>query len=233
MEVAGVRVEGALPGRQGRLVLAYAVLRRHDPLPRDELRFAVWGDDPPRTAEVSLAALLSKLRRALAPVPVDGTRVLLPPAAWVDLEAARDAIHRAESALVRRDHPAAWACAQTSLFVARRGFLPGEDRPWIDEIRAELDLIRARSLEAYAEAALGLGGTEYATAERAATELIGLSPYRESAYRLLMNALAARGNGAEAMRVYDALTRRLRDDLGVNPSAASRALHADLLGRLS
>jgi DNA-binding SARP family transcriptional activator len=111
VEVAGARVEGGLPGRPGRLLLAYAVLRRHDPLPRDELCFAVWGDAPPRTAETSLAALLSKLRRALAPVPVDGTRIVLPPAARVDVEGARDAIHRAESALVRADHPTAWAAA--------------------------------------------------------------------------------------------------------------------------
>jgi SARP family transcriptional regulator, regulator of embCAB operon len=229
VEVAGVRTETAVPGRQGRLLLAYAVLHRHAPLPRDEVCFAIWGDEPPRTVESSLAALLSKLRRVLAPVPVEGTRILLPPSAWVDLEGAREAIHRAESALVRDDHPAAWAAAQTSLFVARRGFLPGEDRPWIDAIRTELETIRARSLEAYAEAALRLGGTEFATAERASRELIGMAPYRESAYRLLMNALVASGNGAEAMRVYDTLIRRLRDDLGVRPSDASRALHADLL----
>jgi DNA-binding SARP family transcriptional activator len=86
-----------------------------------------------------------------------------------------------------------------------------------------------RALEAYAEAALSLGGTELATAERAAKELVGLAPYRESGYRLLMNTLVARGNGAEAMRVYDALLRRLRDDLGVLPSTASQQLHTELL----
>jgi hypothetical protein len=46
-----------------------------------------------------------------------------------------------------------------------------------------------------------------------------------------MRALVARGNDAEAMRVYDSLMRRLRDDLGVRPSHASQALHADLLTR--
>jgi DNA-binding SARP family transcriptional activator len=231
LEVGGDRRESALPGRQGRLLLAYAVVNRHDPLTRDALSFALWGDDPPRTVESSLAALLSKLRKVLTPIPVDGTRIVLPPDAWVDLEGARQAIHRAESALIRRDHVVAWSAAQTSLFVARRGFLPGEDHQWIGEIRAELDTIRLRALETYAGAALHLGGTELATAERASRELVGLAPYRESAYRLLMDALAARGNGGEAIRVYDALLHRLRDDLGVRPSTASRQAHADLLAR--
>ena len=131
VEVAATRKETTLPGRQGRILLAYMVLRRHDPLPRDELSFALWGDQPPRAAESALAALLSKLRRTLAPVPIDGTRIVLPTDAWVDLEAAREAIHRAESALVRGADPVAWAAAQTSLFVARRPFLAGR-RPAMD-----------------------------------------------------------------------------------------------------
>jgi DNA-binding SARP family transcriptional activator len=229
LEIDGERRESGLPGRQGRMLLAYAVLHRHDPLTRDELCFALWGDEPPRATDSALGALLSRLRKAFAPVPVDRTRVVLPPGTWVDLEAAREAIHRAESALVRADLVTAWAAAQTSLFVARRGFLAGEDRPWVDEIRAELQTMRERALEAYADAALRLGGTEIATAERASRELIGLAPYRESAYRLLMNALVAEGNGAEAIRVYDVLMRRLRDDLGVRPSIVSQKLHAELL----
>ncbi len=229
LEIDGDRREPALPGPQGRLLLAYLVLRRHAPPTRDEAGFALWGDTPPRAADQALAALLSKLRRALAPVVIDGLRPVLPEDAWVDLEGARAAIHRAESALVSGDHPAAWAAAQTALFVARRGFLPGEDRPWADQVRYELDGVRLRALESYAGAALCLGGTELATAERASRELVGLAPYRESAYRLLMRALAAGGNGAEALRTYDDLVRRLRDDLGISPSAATRDLHAELL----
>lgn len=229
VEVDGERREGALPGQQGRLLLVYLVLHRLDTVTRDEVTFALWGDAPPRAAEPALGALLSKLRRALAPLAVDGLRVGLPEHAWVDLEGANAAIHRAESALVGADYPGAWAAAQTALFVARRGFLPAEDRAWIDQARHELAGVRLRALEAYAAAALHLDGTERATAERASRELVGLAPYRESAYRLLMRALAAGGNGAEALRVYDGLVRRLRDDLGISPSAATRDLHAELL----
>jgi pentatricopeptide repeat protein len=229
VEINGERRETRLPGQQGRLLLAYAVLRRHESITRDEVTLAIWGDQPPRAADGALAALLSKLRRALAPISIRGLRIELPPDGWVDLEGARAAIHRAESALVAADHPRAWAAAQTALFVARRGFLPDEDRPWVEQVGHELDGLRLRALETYAEAALRLGDTELATAERASRELVGLAPYRDSAYRLLMNALAARGNYAEALRTYDQLRHRLRDDLGADPSPDSQDLHASML----
>ena len=96
---------------------------------------------------------------------------------------------------------------------------------------AELALLHERALEVYADAALHIAGTELATAERASRELCSLAPFRESGYRLLMQALAAKGNDAEALRVYEQLRRRLREELGVDPSEATRAVHLDLLQR--
>jgi len=44
-----------------------------------------------------------------------------------------------------------------------------------------------------------------------------------------MQALTARGNSAEALLVDDQLVQRLRDELGVPPSAETRVLHASIL----
>ena len=63
-----------------------------------------------------------------------------------------------------------------------------------------------------------------------ARQLIERAPYRESGTRLLMEALAARGNRAEALVAFDALRRRLRDDLGSAPSPETQELHRRLLG---
>jgi tetratricopeptide (TPR) repeat protein len=54
-------------------------------------------------------------------------------------------------------------------------------------------------------------------------------PYRESGYVLLMEALAARGNVAEALRVFDTLRTLLRDELGTTPSPETIAAHERLL----
>jgi SARP family transcriptional regulator, regulator of embCAB operon len=118
-----------------------------------------------------------------------------------------------------------------ALFTARRGFLPGEDLPWAEEYRRRLEEIRLAALECYAAVALGVGGSELAPGERSARELVAAAPYRERAHALLMQILAARGNGAEALRVYEALRERLRDDLGAAPAPELRELQAELLRR--
>lgn len=229
MEVDGERRESRLPGPQGRRLFAYLTIRRFDALSRQDLAAALWGEHLPASPEPALNALLSRLRAALAPVTLDGLQLVLPQGAWVDMEAARDAIHRAESSLAQQDWGRAWGASQITLFTARRGFLAGDDLPWIAEIRRELESLHVCALEAYAEASLNVAGTELATAERSARDLVARAPFRESGYRVLMAALAARGNTAEALRVYDRLMRLLSDELGVIPSQQTRTLHAQLL----
>jgi len=219
--VDGERLEDRLPGRQGRLLFAYLVFNRLRTLSRDELVAALWPDG----RDGGLAPLLSKLRRV---VPVEGTRLLLPDA-WVDVEAAADAVHRAESAVAQQNFVRAWAPSQVALFTASRPLLPGEDTPWLDEERRRLGELHLRALEAYAAATLGVGGTELAAAVRAGRELTRREPYRESGWRLLMQALAAEGNVAEALTSYERLRRLLREDLGIAPSAPTLDLYRTLL----
>ena len=78
-------------------------------------------------------------------------------------------------------------------------------------------------------AGLRLGGTQLGSVERAARALIEAEPYRESGYVLLMQALQAQGNIAEALRVFERLRRLLRDELGTAPSPDAIAAHAELL----
>lgn len=232
LELEGRRAEGRLPGRQGRLLFVYLAANRDRPADRAELVYALWGERPPREADAALRVLLSKLRRvlgeALLPAAAE-VQLRLPRVAWIDLEVARDAIHRAESAFALRQWERAWGAAQVAMFTARRGFLPGEEGEWIEELRRELDDLYLRALECYGGASLEIGGTELSAAERCGRELVGRSPYRESGHRLLMRALAAAGNTAEALRAYEELRRRLREELGTAPSAPTRDLHTSLL----
>ncbi len=232
VEVSGERREARLPGRQGRLLLTYLVLRRNGGLSRDRLVEALWPNDPPQAADTAVYALVSKLRTALGPDLVSSrssVQLTLPADSWVDLEAARDGVHRAESALALGEWGRAWGAAQISLFVARRGFLPDEQLEWATPVRRELEEMYVRALETYATAALNLGSTELATAERAARELVVAAPFRESGHRTLMRALAAQGNTAEALVAYESLRVLLRGELGVAPGFETRELHQALL----
>jgi SARP family transcriptional regulator, regulator of embCAB operon len=232
IERAGERLEAGLPGRQGRRCFVYLAAHRARPVPRDELLEAVWTGTQPPAADAALSALASKLRRALGAGALTGRGELclaLPTEAWIDLEAAREAIHHAESAVATRAWAPAWSAAQVTMHTARRGLLPGDEGEWIDELRRELDSLYVRGLEAYGEAALGLGGAELAAAERAGRELAHRAPYREGGHRLLMRALVARGNPAEALAAYEALRVLLRDELGIGPSAPTKELHLAIL----
>ncbi len=231
VERDGQRLDAGLPGRQGRLLFAYLVVNRHRYVPRGEVAEALWREPDPAAVDARLNPLLSKLRRVFGTDAIDGrsTLRLCLRDAWVDLEAAVEAIHRAESAVAQQDWPRAWGPALTALFVAERDFLPGEDAPWIEETRRQLTEIRLRALECYAAAGLGVGGTELVAAARASRQLTRLAPLRESGYRYLMRALAAQGNLAEALDVYGQLSECLRDQLGVSPSPATRELYEALL----
>jgi DNA-binding SARP family transcriptional activator len=117
----------------------------------------------------------------------------------------------------------------TAQFIARRRFLPETDAAWAESWRRRLAETHARALECYATACLELGGPELPGAERGARELLEIAPLREAGHLLLMRALAARGNVAEALAAYESVRVRLREDLGVDPCRALQDTYAHLL----
>lgn len=234
VELESRELTSKLPGGQARVLFTYLTVTRALPSSRDRLIEALWPYRPPAGADNALSALLSRLRSVLGADVLSGRsdiKLCLPHDAWVDLEAAEEAIHRAEAAVAQQDWPRGWGPALIAMFTARRGFLPNEDLPWADTFRQRLTEIHIAALECYAAVGLGVGGSELAPGERAARELIVLAPYREQAHALLMQILSARGNGAEALRVYEHLRRRLRDDLGATPAPELRDLQQQLLTR--
>jgi DNA-binding SARP family transcriptional activator len=234
VELDGRQITPKLPGGQARVLFTYLTVTRSLPASRDRLIEALWPYRAPGGADTALSALLSRLRSVLGAGVLCGRSELslrLAHDAWIDLEAAEEAIHRAEAAVAQEDWPRGWGPSLVAMFTARRGFLPNEDLPWAEEFRARLAEIHVASLECYAAVALGVGGSELAPGERTARELIGLAPYRERGHALLMEILAARGNAAEALRVYERLRQRLGTDLGATPAPELRDLQERLLRR--
>ena len=194
VEIDGRRIDHELPGRQGRTVFAYLVVNRLRAIRRDELVDALWPRTPPAAADTALRALLSKLRRVLPDNMLDGRaalRLSLPRDAFVDLEDARAAIHRAESALALGNCHRAWGASLGPMFTARRGFLPDEDAGWVQDTRHELEALYCARSSATRRPAWASAAPSWPGAERAGHELTKLAPYRESGYRHLMRALAA------------------------------------------
>lgn len=232
VELSGRRVDQAFPGRQGRMLFAYLVVAGTQPVPRDTLVDALWGDSPPAGAGAALSVIISKVRAVVGQPVLHGRASLflkLPEPAYVDVQAAMSAVHAAESSIALQDWRRAWTVSLTAQFVARRRFMPETDAPWAEAWRRRLTDTHARALECYATACLNLGGPELPGAERAARELLEMAPLRETGHLLLMRALAARGNVAEALAAYQRVRVLLRDELGIDPCQALQDTYADLL----
>ncbi len=234
VHVDGREAGDALSGRQGRLLLAYLVANRGEPVRRDELIDVVWQGRLPRAPEASLSSLLTGVRRTLGQDALTGRSVLtltLPADGWIDVEAARDDARAAEAALAGGDPAAALERARAALALIGQPVLAEMAGPWVEQLRAEIAQMRCDLLETATRSAIAVG--ELAAAERLARRLVELEPYRESGYGLLMEALALGGNVAEALLAFDSVRVMLRDELGAPPAPALTALHERLLGQLA
>ena len=229
--IDGLPAESRLPGRQGRLLVAYLAAHRAQPVERTVLTDVLWPEGGAAAAG-ALTVLLSKIRPILAPAEIRGRHTLqlvLPQDSTVDIEVATTSLHSAESAVALREWRRAWPTALAALYISRRRLLAEFEAPWIDEWRGQLDVVYERALACYGEACMGIGGTELPAAERAARRLVTHAPLAEAGHQLLIRALARRGDTAAALVAYDQLRQLLREELGVSPCPATQALHARLL----
>lgn len=233
VRLEGQRIEESLPGPLGQLLFAYLALNRLRPVDRDELLLAAYGEEAPADHRARFSVLLSKLRRVVGAERLTGRaqiELLLPADVFVDVEAALEALHRAESHMAKREWAQGWGPSSLAYDIASRPLLRGQDRRWLQDWRRRLDDVRLSALECLAVASLGMSGPELPQAVNCARQLIELAPFRETGYRILMEALAQGGNVAEALRVYDRLRITLREELGVAPSAAVQDVHRRLVG---
>jgi DNA-binding SARP family transcriptional activator len=227
-----------LAGRQGRLALVYLVAERERAVTQSELAELLWSDSLPPSWPVALSAVISKLRQKLATLGLDRERIIAnafrcyqfrPPAdTWIDLEAAADAVHEAEGAVLANQPQAAYGPSLIATTIARRPFLVGEDSAWVVTRRERIREILVRALDCRVEALVWNG--ELALALDQARVAVELEPFRESGYRRLMQVLVKKGDRAEAVRVYNECRRLLADELGVTPSNEIESLRHSLAG---
>ena len=220
------------PGRQGRLVFAILAWERQRAISLAELADIVWDDEPPTAWETALRALVSKVRTVLdKSANIEHAfgcyQLRLPADAWVDVEACDAAIHEAETALRDDGFERAMGSALVANAIAGRPFLAGDVSNWSERKREHLRRARVRALEVRGRVALACGDPTGAATD--AEIVLGLDPFRESAYALLMQAHVAGGNSAHALAAYEQLRTRLAEELGTQPSAETEAVFLDVL----
>jgi len=214
----GRPVDGVVSAPRRIAMLTYLAIQAQRALERrDTLVALFWPESSQDAARHSLRSMLHTLRRTLPGVVVtrgDEEVGIEPGLVCCDLV-------EFEGALAVGRHADALDL-YTGEFLA--GFhLRGAAgfNQWAESIRAR---VRERAVEAVsylARAALDGGDSAALGRARQAVELSG---GREPQVRLLLEALALSGDATEALREYEALSRRLREDYGVQPSAETEAL---------
>ena len=220
--------ESALPGNQGRVVLAALIVERV-PVGRDRLAETVWSDEISDSWGASLNSLVSRIRSLLSRVGLDGKAMLqstggsyamvLPPGAWVDLEVARRRLDRATGAMRRGAVAEALPDATVASSILRRPFLSGSEGEWIEQIRRSMRAGLYRSYELLADGWIERGDPWLAAT--VAELAIELDPLREAGYQRLMAAELGRGDSSAALKAFDRCEQVMRQEFGCSPSAAT------------
>jgi predicted ATPase/DNA-binding SARP family transcriptional activator len=217
-----VTPEGVLQRR----LLALLVLHRGRVVSVDSAIDVLWPVRPPRDPVAALHNHVFRLRRGLPDDAMDSTGNgyrLVPSRIDVDVDRLTAALNAHQTA-----DPDVLATIDAVLDRWHGPAYPELDD--VDDGRAEsirLAELRIRAVEARAACRLASGDTDGLVVELAA--LADEEPLRERPRALLMAALAATGRNAEALRVYDDFRRLLSEELGIEPSPALTAQHADLL----
>lgn len=201
-----------LRSKREQWLLALLVLRHEQDTSREWLASTLWPDNHEEQALFYLRKALSNLRRALG---AEAGRLLSPSPRTLRLDmtgAFADVI-----AFER-------AASQGEAVDLYRGpLLPDCQEEWASHERGRRELAYFAALEQLAEAA------DPASAVRWLRLLVAADPYRESAYRALMQALGDGGDRAAVTAVYRELQERLFRDLNTHPSPETEALYSLLM----
>lgn len=227
-EVEGVDLR-ALRSRKARTLLKVLALAEGRPVTVDRLIDCLWGDEAPARPEREVAVNASRARAVLGADVLertDGGYQLR--ASWSDVATLAELEREAQRRLEIGDHAAARSAAVAGLALARGELLADEADPtWAETERATVDRRLTELRRVSARAALAAGALDAAAAD--AHEALDRDPFDEVALRVLMTAQAAAGRPASALAAYAEARARLAEELGVDPTAETEALHTAIL----
>jgi DNA-binding SARP family transcriptional activator len=215
----GLRVNGApvaLAPASQRLLAYVALVGRT--VRRDGVAGALWSGEPEDRAHTNLRSAVARLRAGAADVlRARGPELVLAEALTVDLHDVR----RVALDVIARPSAAAAEAAARAVPLLSAELLPGWYEDWVVHEAEAWRQLRLHALEALSRqlAAAGRHGEAVVAAQAA----VSGDPLRETAHAVLIDAHLREGNRSEAVRAFERYRRRLRDELGLEPTPSLRA----------
>jgi len=216
-----------LGGQKQRAVLALLLLDPGRVVSVDRLIDALWGEQPPKTANTSLQNFISQLRKTLGAEVLEtkapGYRLRVRPGD-LDLDRFRVAVESARAA-----EPAERAAKLRHALALWRGPALADlsFEAFAQPHVAHLEELRLGTLEERVQADLDSGSHGELIGELEA--LVEEFPVRERLRGQYMLALYRSGRQAEALQAYQEGRRILVDQLGIEPSRKLQQLHGAIL----
>ncbi|MCR6481573.1 NB-ARC domain-containing protein [Amycolatopsis sp. OK19-0408] len=217
----------ALRGERQRTLLAVLLLNANQHVHVDVLVEALWPDRPPKSWTSNLHTYLSRLRDRIPGLRVEhgppGYR-LCAGTGELDLLAFRAAVAEGRQA---GDAATASRHYRRALALWRGPVLAGLHVPRLDADVARLESERLAVFEDCVDAELTAGRHGELTGELQA--MITEHPLRERLAAQLMIALHRAGRQGDSLEIYRRLRATLVEELGVEPGAEVRRVHAAVL----
>jgi DNA-binding SARP family transcriptional activator len=205
-------------------VLAFIALCCRNAVPRTLIAGNLWPEAPEQCAQANLRSALSRLRSpGRQALDIGSAEVRLARDTTVDLYDARKV---ARYLLDSATSAEASARGLTAVDALSADLLPGWYDDWALLEAEDWRQLRLHALEVLAENLIAAG--RYAEAIAAAHAAVHADPLRESAQVCLIRAHLAEGNPSEALLDFARYAQRLRDDLGLDPTARLRGMVTDI-----
>jgi YVTN family beta-propeller protein len=228
-------------GAQQRAVLAFLLVQRNRAVSVEHIADALWADHPPAGHAATIQTYVYHLREILEPDRIKGEsprilvtepggyRLDIDPGTIDEIEFER-LIESGERSLAQGSPADSAADLDRALSLWRGTVLA--DLTGFDFVArhgGRLDELRWRAIESKIDAELALGHHASVLAEL--NSLAESQPLREHLQAQRILALYRAGRQADALSAFRSVRARLRDELGIEPSAELTDLHQSMLNQ--
>lgn len=210
-------------------LLAYLLLHRHGPQPRQQIAAHLWPDSRETQARANLRKLLHQLKKTVPQsdrflqVDADALRWREDAPYSCDVVQFEEATARAGQATGKQQQ----ASLERAVDLYRGDLLPACYDEWIWPLREQFRQTYGEALHELVR--LLEARRAFHQAIRYARHLRRFDPLREASHRQLMRLYWLSGDRARAIEAYRRCKHLLHDELAVEPGTATRDLYTQIL----